>query len=203
MVKTCTCVLQEKHCPQRARCDPLVGPLLQDEECVSKSLNRLVPSVSPSALLGRLDCNDSSQAKRDLFGYGRRARPHDDWSGILVRFHAAGRRTDPYGDDVSPVAATINDWTLALYSLFSLAWKKASFRSERAATKPLRAKTCENRAMHVCALTSMRHPPRCSPDIKAGRRRKKKRPQPSRNFWQLCFYEGVIPQPASWRRRSM
>ena len=45
----------------------MVGPLLQDEVYEVKSLNGDgASSLSQSAPLGRLDCNESSQSKRDL-----------------------------------------------------------------------------------------------------------------------------------------
>lgn len=65
-LKIGTCVLQEKHCPQEARCDSCRSSA-EGRGVRSKILEwRRGLSLSQSALLGRLDCNESSQSKRDL-----------------------------------------------------------------------------------------------------------------------------------------
>lgn len=65
-LKTGTCVLQEKHCPQEARCDSCRSSA-EGRGVRSKILEwRRGLSLSQSAPLGRLDCNESSQSKRDL-----------------------------------------------------------------------------------------------------------------------------------------
>lgn len=63
-----TCVLQEKHCP--ASCGELrapLGPPAEGRSVPSKILEWMRDLLlSQSALLGRPDCNESSQTKRDL-----------------------------------------------------------------------------------------------------------------------------------------
>lgn len=65
-LKACTCVLQEKHCPQEARCDSCWSSAVGRSGRSKILERRRCLSLSQSAPLGRLDCNGSSQSKRDL-----------------------------------------------------------------------------------------------------------------------------------------